>query len=258
MISIIVPCYAQFKLTKDFLCSLPDNTSSSYEVVLIDDCSSDETNSLSQKDYGIDKLVRHKTNLGFPKSVNDGIKESSGEYIAVFNNDVVVKNDWDTPLVKALTIYPEIGMVMGRCYDSEEMFVNSRLVENTIRVWDRGLPFFFKREVAQEIGDWDERYFPSWYDDIDMEIRLVNKGYVFGVAESSMCIHYGSQTIGKGDSNWGDYKSISEQKFKEKWNLTDASAFINFKKLLETKKVEVADWDEYHKMVYVLDGGMQC
>jgi GT2 family glycosyltransferase len=254
MISIVIPCFNHLDLTVGLLNSFVGNTFHEYEIILIDDCSSDRTQLLKEKDFGIDALIRHSTNQGFPRSVNDGINATTGEYVAIFNNDVEVKSNWDAPLVAALEKHPTLGMVMGKCFNSEKEYYSTQT--NQIKVWNRGLPFFLKRKTQLEIGLWDERYFPSWFDDIDMEIRLVSAGYSFGVAEDSSCIHFGSQTIGKIEPGWEDYKEISANKFQEKWGLKNASAFINFKKLLITGELQVSDWEEYTRMVYTIEGGM--
>jgi GT2 family glycosyltransferase len=253
MISIIIPCYNHFNLTRDLLISISDNTMSDYEIILIDDCSSDATKNLCQDELGITTLVRHTTNLGFPRSVNDGIAAAQGEFIAIFNNDVVVKPNWDIPLVMSLEKYPDLGMVMGRCYNSEQDYLPKDT--HDIRVWDRGLPFFMRKELQLSLGPWDEQFFPSWFDDIDMEIRLVKAGYVFGVVEDSRCIHFGSQTIGKIEKGWEDYKEKSAEKFRNKWKLDTASAFIDFKRLRFENNVVLADWDTYQNQVYTVKGG---
>jgi GT2 family glycosyltransferase len=251
MISIIVPCYNHFELTQRFILSLPDNTLYESEIILIDDCSSDATQYLNKFEMGIDKIIRHPTNMGFPKSVNDGIDAAEGKYIAIFNNDVVVKEIWDEPLVDALNRYPELGMVMGKCYNSKEDSLK-HIDTREIKVWNRGLPFFMLKSVQKEIGKWDERFYPSWYDDIDMEIRLVQHGYKFGVAEDSYCIHYGSQTLIGPIPQWGDFKRLSAERFMEKWGLKDASSFIDFPALLKTGKIRATSPEEYHKEEYYL------
>jgi GT2 family glycosyltransferase len=254
MISIIVPCYNHISLTKDFLNSVWNSTHHSYEVILVDDGSSDATKNLHQDELGITTLIRHNNNLGFPCSVNDGIRASKGEYLAIFNNDVVVKKDWDLPLIKALEKYPAMGMVMGKCISPLEE--QSTIITNKINVWDRGLPFFLRKEIQLELGQWDERYYPSWFDDIDMEIRLVRSKYFFGVAEDSECTHFGSQTLGEGVAHWDDYKTLSAERFKEKWLLNEASAFLNFEDYRQSGYLETVAWDEYHRMVYSIEGGL--
>jgi GT2 family glycosyltransferase len=243
MISIIVSCFNQLDLTKAFLLSLPGNTTNEYEVILIDDASTDATSLLKEKDFGIDKLIRHTTNSGIPKGMNEAVAIAEGEYLALFNNDILVGKDWDSPLIKALIKYPFLGVVGGQMLYSKSYYRSFPKKDiNDIIVWLKGHPFFMTKIVFNEIGEWDKQFYPSWYDDTDFLVRAAFKGYKFALLESSYCYHAGSATLANERiSAWGNWQHNSRTNFKNKWNITtdDIDLYINYAKIFDEKKIEI-------------------
>jgi GT2 family glycosyltransferase len=259
VISVIVPCFNCVEYTMDFLRSIAMHTASEHEVILVDDGSTDDTRCLDIYGFSVDTMIIHENNMGLPRSINDAVAAAKGEYIAIFNNDCIAMNEWD--LVAALEKYGDMGLVFGQQHFSDaEYFGQEHPQTNLIRVWDRGLPFFMRTEVQKRIGPWDEQFFPSWYDDIDMEIRVVNRGYIFGVAEDSHVIHYSYSDIGKGTSitqpSWGDWQKASTEKFMHKWSLREASVYFDFTHMLATGEIKVISGDEYAEKLYVIPGGL--
>ena len=74
----------------------------SYEVVLVDNASSDGSLAAVELDFPIVRIVRSPVNLGFAGGSNLGFKEARGEYVALLNSDTVPEVDWLTRLVDGL------------------------------------------------------------------------------------------------------------------------------------------------------------
>ena len=94
IVTAVKDCFSE---TKSFLDSLINNPPlCSYEVILIDDCSGQETKDLLvaySKSYGF-SLLQNGTNLGYAYSNNLGCREAQGRWLVFLNNDLVLTKDW--------------------------------------------------------------------------------------------------------------------------------------------------------------------
>ena len=103
MISIITPIHNCLPHNKLYLESLKKYTFSDYELIIIDNCSTDGSSDLF-KEAGC-KIIRNEKNLCYPKSINLGIPYAQGEFICFLNNDVFCGVNWDKYLLEAMTMY---------------------------------------------------------------------------------------------------------------------------------------------------------
>ena len=89
-VSVILPAYNGERFIGRSIKSVLSQRLESFELIVIDDGSSDDTNSIIREFVGRDSRVRHlsnKENLGIQKTLNIGIRESRGEYIARIDDD---------------------------------------------------------------------------------------------------------------------------------------------------------------------------
>lgn len=117
LISIVIPVFDQWSLTRTCLESLrKEESGDSYEVIVVDNGSSDETPTecplVGQSLFG-DRFTYapQATNLGFSKGINAGVAISSGRYVFLLNNDTVITGEMLSPLVAALQADPGLGTV---------------------------------------------------------------------------------------------------------------------------------------------------
>jgi GT2 family glycosyltransferase len=100
--SIVVPLYNNLAFTKEFIDSVILNTTPEFEIIFIDNASTDETknylNSILTSNQNV-KVILNENNLGFPKAVNQGIQAAKGKYILIANNDIVVTEGWLEKLI---------------------------------------------------------------------------------------------------------------------------------------------------------------
>ena len=94
MISIIIPCYNAEKTIKRCLESVISQTYKNIEIVIINDGSTDKTDSIIKK-YINDSRIKYynRSNLGIGKTRNFVIKEATGEYITFLDSDDYLPND---------------------------------------------------------------------------------------------------------------------------------------------------------------------
>src|ERR1039458_2553764 len=115
-LAVVIPCWNQLYFTKQTVESLFDTTAEDFQLILVDDGSTDGTdqyaNSLRNK-YAQDcfQYVRHDENRGVTAACNSGLAATSSLYVAIVNNDVLFTPGWDTALLSALEDNPRLAVV---------------------------------------------------------------------------------------------------------------------------------------------------
>ncbi len=110
--SILIPVYNGGDYIKKTLESLLSQSFSDYEVIIIDDCSSDNTLKII-KSFGDKriKLFQNKKNLGYPKNLEKCRKKATGEIIYLLAQDDILSLDALLDTYKAFRNHPKIGAV---------------------------------------------------------------------------------------------------------------------------------------------------
>ena len=237
-VSIIIPVHNKYEYTYNCLKSILKNTNASYEVVIVDDASSDSTVELLKKVKNA-VVIRNEANLGFVGSCNKGIAYSHGKYVLFLNNDTLVTESWLEPLLKAIErenvgavgaklIYPngklqEAGGIIrndasgwnyGRGDDPE------RPEYNFVRKVDycSGAALLVRKDLLDRCGGLDRRYEPAYYEDTDLCFTIRSLGYDVLYQPASTIVHFEGVTSGT-DVNSGvkKYQDVNREKFLEKW-----------------------------------------
>jgi GT2 family glycosyltransferase len=103
MISIIVAIYNQYELNELFLETLRKYTNNVYELIIIDNGSTDGSQELFKK-HGA-TIIQNQANYSYPYCQNQGIKVAKYDILAFFNNDIIVSPGWDTQLLQSMKIH---------------------------------------------------------------------------------------------------------------------------------------------------------
>ncbi len=117
-VSIVIPVYNNLELTKNCINSiLKAKNSTSYEIIISDDCSTDNTKefclSLTKKYKNI-KYRRNEKNMGFSFTCNRGAEISEGEYLLFLNNDTIVKDYFIDNFFIAFEKFKNVGIIGGK------------------------------------------------------------------------------------------------------------------------------------------------
>ena len=125
--SIIIPCWNQLEFTQQCLASLKEHTRPAWELIVIDNGSTDGTGAYLS---GVQDaaavpvtVIANTTNRGFPVAVNQGLQQARGEYLVLLNNDVVVTDAWLdqlTALTTAKTGKQENGLTAKGAKSAKE------------------------------------------------------------------------------------------------------------------------------------------
>lgn len=204
-LSIIIPTYNSAHFLPETLESILNQDYEDYELIVVDDGSTDNTRELIQS-YGVRITYLHQENSGgcsMPRNV--GIRYASGEYIAIFDADDIMKPGKIMLQSDFLNNNPHVGFVFTDFCDfrgaeilrnhistcpifnqlrkkkvrKNEYIINSTdayetlLMENFIGASS----MMFRKSVYEEIGPFDEHLESS--EDIDFTLRVARK-YDFG------------------------------------------------------------------------------
>jgi len=103
LISIITPVHNCYSHNEIFLESLKKYSFFPYQLIIIDNNSTDGSTELFQKAEC--QIISNKKNLCYPESINLGLAHARGEYICLLNNDVYCGLNWDKHLIDGMTMY---------------------------------------------------------------------------------------------------------------------------------------------------------
>jgi len=158
-VSVIIPIYNSEKYIGRCLRSLKRQSlnKKNYEIVIIDDCSKD--NSISEiKKYldGNIKIIQNKKNLGLPASLNTGIKNAKGSLIIRVDSDDWVHEDFLNILSTFLSLNNNLDAVACDYNLSDE---NEKIIktENCIKK-PIGCGIMFRIQQLLEMGLYDKKF----------------------------------------------------------------------------------------------------
>jgi len=200
-ISIIVLSYNRLNDTKKCLKHIVDNTTKSYEIIVVDNGSDKETTDWLKKQDVIDKLILNKTNLGVAGGRNKGMKVAKGEYIINLDNDIFVGEKWEHLLIGTLEFRYGVGIVGingNNVFNYNPLiFVKPQYSERVAEcdVVPGGLTVF-RRDLLQRIGYFDEDM-PNpnfWHEDLGFCKKAKMAGLKVYTISNFPHIHRGGQS----------------------------------------------------------------
>lgn len=185
MISVVIPLYNKAQSFPYTLCSVLNQTYNDFEVVVVDDGSTDgSADCVKQYEDSRIRLIRQE-NKGVSSARNTGIREAKGEYVCFLDADDAWAPDYLSTLVALISDYPDKGLYcLGfkeRYKSNDEEITYQRdtyrgVVENpwktNYRIWTGSVSA--KRERILKVGLFDERM--SYGEDLDMWWRLILDG----------------------------------------------------------------------------------
>lgn len=239
--SIIIPVHNQIRFTMACVHSILNGTGiNHYEIIIADDNSSDQTFRVFQNRLPGIKYFRNQEKKGFLHNCNAAAEKASGQYIVFLNNDTIVYPEWLDELLATLEGGSRIGLV-----GSKLVFPEGQLQEaggivfadgsgwNYGRFEDAASPEFnYQRDVDycsgasiaiptklwRQLGGFDERFAPAYYEDTDLAFRVREAGYRVVYQPLSEVVHFEGISNGRSESSGiKKYQSINKDKFYAKW-----------------------------------------
>jgi GT2 family glycosyltransferase len=198
-VTVVIPTFNKVELTAACLSSLVDNTPDDlYEVVIVDNASSDGTRDLLGSLGGDIRLILNATNEGFGPACNKGAALAHGEFICFLNNDTVVQPGWLESLVAALDqdarlaavqpllLYPDgrvnsAGDLVFRNqawnYGKGENADDPKFAMRRAPDYVSGACLVVRKAIFQDLGGFDDAYAPAYYEDTDLSFAFRANGW---------------------------------------------------------------------------------
>lgn len=180
-ISIILPTYNGKKYLKQSVESIFAQTYTNWELILVDDCSTDGTDTIVDQCVQADSRVRsihNKENKKLPKSLNIGFSMAKGEYFTWTSDDNIYMPDALAIMMDYLDSHPDIYMVCcnmqiidenGNVIDIADNYSTKKMyVHNCL-----GACFMYRKEVHTKVGNYDEQLF--CVEDYDYWLRILEE-----------------------------------------------------------------------------------
>lgn len=235
-ISFVVPVHNRLDCTEAFIPSLLETVEGRpFELIIVNDNSADGTRQFldALTDPRI-KVLHNETWSGYAVSVNRGVARASGEIIGHLNNDLILTPGWLEPMLECYKDCLRVGTV-GNIQRS----IRTKRIDHAGIIFDlvglpdhygKNYPFIFpfeyrdfpavtaacmliKRSLYNEMNGFDEAYL-NGCEDVDLCLRLRQRGYRNIVAGKSQVFHHVSASPGRRDndtrnnrkllSDWGE------------------------------------------------------
>ncbi len=113
VVSVIMPVYNGAKYLKEAVRSILLQTLPEFELIIIDDCSTDRSTTILEQTAQHDarvRFVRQEKNLGLPGTLNHGLELACGEYIARMDQDDISLPSRLEKQVQYMQMYPDVGI----------------------------------------------------------------------------------------------------------------------------------------------------
>lgn len=236
--SIVIPTFNQLEYTRWCVASIRFFTTEPYELIVVDNGSSDGTREYLQTQKDI-RPILNEMNGGFAKACNQGIRQAAGDFVLLLNNDTAVAAGWLRNMINCLESNPAIGIVGPRTNfakgpqslqvdyaNMDEMFAfscqfnakpdPSKWFELEMAV---GFCMLVKRQVIESVGLLDERFGIGFFEDDDYCRRVRLKEFRIMCAGDTFVHHFGSRSFIGNKIDRDRLVQENWRKYAAKWKL---------------------------------------
>jgi GT2 family glycosyltransferase len=244
--SIVVLTRNQLEHTRHCVTSIRRHTPAPYELILVDNGSTDGTveylGELAERHDTV-RTVFNRENLGFARGNNQGFSIATGRRIVVLNNDTAVTQGWLEGLASVLTKHRDVGIVgpvtnraSGPQVIPDVPYRTPQEMEDFAREIARshagrsvpsrrlvGFCWLMRKEVLDAIGGFDERFGLGNFEDDDFCLRAFQAGWRTRIALDVFIHHVGTQTFVGESIDYRQNMRNNFEIFKEKWGMDPAA-----------------------------------
>lgn len=221
LVSIVTVNYNTSSVTCELLVSISRNSYRNVEVIVVDNASVEDPTAALLAAYPAVKVIRSESNKGFAGGNNLGIREATGEYIFLVNNDTEFTDGLIEGLLEVFYAHPDAGMVSPKFhyffhkgiieyagYQSVDVFTGRNSMIGckepdqgqydhvSATNYAHGGGMMTKASVLKEVGLMPEVYF-LYYEEFDWCEQFKRKGYKIYYQYKSLIYHKESMSTGK-------------------------------------------------------------
>jgi len=209
LVSILIVNWNEKTFLGDCLTSLSSQTYQNYEILVIDNASTDSSVEYVSQNFPSVRIIQNPCNEGFAKACNKGILCSKGEYIAVISSDMEFDIHWLEELIKPLQSQSIAVTVAKALFFDDKERIN--YAGGTVNFLGFAFPKHYKegkdidlehetteyiagglcclrRRVLEEVGLFDEDFF-MYLEDVDLSFRIRAAGYELALTPKAIVYH---------------------------------------------------------------------
>ncbi len=225
-LSIIIVNYNVKEFLQNLLHSLQKAVQNiSHEIIVVDNASDDGSIEFIREKFPYVQLISNKSNLGFSKANNEGLKIAKGKYLLLINPDTIVSEDTISKMIQFLNNHEDAGLAgckilnpdgslqlacrrsfpgpwtsfckvtgLSTLFPKSKLYARYNLTyldENETYEVDAisGSFMMMKKEVYEKVGGFDEQFF-MYGEDLDLCYRIQQNGYKVYYYPGTQIIHY--------------------------------------------------------------------
>src|SRR5437867_1223374 len=229
-ISVVVCTYNGARTIRDCLEALERLRYPDYEVIVVDDGSTDTTAAIARR---YDCRLIQTENRGLASARNTGLHAARGEIVAYIDDDAYPDPDWLTYLANRFLSAAHVGVGgpnIAPAGDGRTAECVARAPGGPVHVLlsDReaehipGCNMAFRKESLEAIGGFDPQ-FRAAGDDVDVCWRLQERKWTLGFSAAAVVWHHPRRSVRafwKQQSGYGRAEAMLERKWPEKYNAT--------------------------------------
>jgi len=213
LVSIVILNYNGDDFLENCIESIKSKTKGNYEIIVVDNASPDNSGRKTALKYSDCKFILNEENVGVPEGLNIGIKNSTGKFLILMNNDVIVTKGWLENFFSAfnkhgVALYQpkfvkmsdpnildgtgDMINLFGFGFARDKGQIDNNNHEQIEEVsYASGTCMFIPRSIIDEIGYFDEKFF-AYHEELDFGWRARLCGYKSLYVPQTIIHHYGS------------------------------------------------------------------
>ena len=240
LVSVIIPIHGKVAYTLACLRSIANNAPNApLEVIVVDDASPDDSAERLGQIGGL-RLLRNERNLGFVGTCNAGAIAARGEFLLFLNNDTQVTPNWldgllgcfsdrdDCGVAGSRLVYPDgrLQEAGGLVFADGSCWTAGRFEQRDAPAWRHrreadyvsGASLMIRARIFEQIGGFDQRYAPAYYEDTDLAFAVRALGLRVYYEPSSTVIHCEGISAGTDlQAGMKRHQAINQATFVAKW-----------------------------------------
>ncbi len=214
-ISIIIPTLlADNTLKKSIQSAVKLNyPKNKITLIIVDNGSKKDFSKIFKNIFPGIKILKNKTNLGFAKAVNQAITKFPRDYFFITNDDVIFEKKSLLKLVNFAQARDEVGICGGKqlntkthkflasgrnlnMFTSRQTDLKNALKPTPVNHID-GCTMLIKKNVIKSVGLFDDKFFPAYFEDIDLCFRAKKKGFQIYYIPQAIFYHHHAYTTSR-------------------------------------------------------------
>lgn len=216
LVSVIVLSLNGADVIRECLDTLLVNDYPNFEVLVVNNGSTDATPEIVSNKYPRVRLINLPQNRGYAGGMNEGLKASRGEILVPLNDDTINTPNLVREIVRPMLEDPQVGIVgckilypdrktiqhaggiilpngLTRHFGYEEedrgQYDEQREVD-----YVTGCAIAIRRKIFRQLGLYDDRYFPTYYEEVEYAVRVRKAGYKIVYNPRALLYHLESKT----------------------------------------------------------------